>query len=588
MLSFATQKKGLDFRDSVDLKFKGQLIGDAGRLRQVITNLLTNAIKFTARGYISLEVLELQETPETLAVRFDVRDTGCGISPDTLARLFLPFSQADPSTARRFGGTGLGLSISKNLVELMNGQIGLDSVEGQGSHAWFIIPFTKAAKTGQWQASGASLADSAVVGGGMPNTESTTLARPRKDIWILVAEDNIVNAQIASKNLKRMGFSCRTAENGLIALDELHKHPYDAVLMDCQMPECDGYEATRRIRKSLNPDIRILPVIALTASAIKGDRERALDAGMVDYLAKPVKRPALEATLCKWLFDQDARQSLGKFFAAPTATPLNAPAHYGARAWSTPPLASHSSVGTSTATAKEYPFPQQGNAEGISPGAVIQTSDSVQQLQLGVTPPPASSSDSGVPDPSASISSPSSETQKLSLPGPSGLGTAIAWPPSQESMSKLQRSTNSDALGAAAALLATRRSSAEEIARNIRPSINPRSKSHGHHVHYTDDTKGVLSSAEGSSSSTATMSSLQSVGAASGEAGGPPPIMRRSSREQGGMGRDLDGELLNATLSEPSLHAALADDTEESRAEQAVDAETQAGKDEDVVLSPPS
>ncbi|PWN33883.1 uncharacterized protein FA14DRAFT_124358, partial [Meira miltonrushii] len=324
MLSFATQKKGLEFREAVELTYKGQVLGDMGRLRQVITNLLTNAIKFTAQGFISLEVTELSEDLDNLIVKFDVRDSGCGIKPNTLSRLFQPFSQADPSTARRFGGTGLGLSISKNLVELMNGKIGLDSIEGDGSHAWFVIPFRKATESERKAAIAAKAEDANVhpvnVPGngfsmGTSDEEKATLMRPRKDIWILIAEDNVVNAQIASKNIKRMGFNCRTAENGLKAMEELEKNTYDAILMDCQMPECDGYEATRMIRRSTNPDTRMLPIIALTASAIKGDRERALEAGMVDYLAKPVKRPALEATLCKWLYDGEARQSLSQFVA---------------------------------------------------------------------------------------------------------------------------------------------------------------------------------------------------------------------------------------------------------------------------------
>lgn len=139
------------------------------------------------------------------------------------------------------------------------------------------------------------------------------LVRPRKDILILIVEDNVVNAQIVSRNIEKMGFSCRIAGDGNVALVEVNKYPFDLVLMDCQMPDCDGYEATGLIRKSSNEDIQSLPIIALTASAITGDRERALEAGMVDYLVKPVKRVELEKTLCKWLYDDNARQSLLKF-----------------------------------------------------------------------------------------------------------------------------------------------------------------------------------------------------------------------------------------------------------------------------------
>jgi CheY-like chemotaxis protein len=151
-------------------------------------------------------------------------------------------------------------------------------------------------------------------GGLLNNTPiASSLSRQSKDIWILVAEDNAVNAQIAIKNIEKMGFGCNIAENELIALEELHNNRYDAILMDCQMPECDDYEATRQIRLSTNVEIRILPIIALTASAIKGDKERAIKAGMVDYLAKPINGDTLEITLHKWLYDDSARQKLASY-----------------------------------------------------------------------------------------------------------------------------------------------------------------------------------------------------------------------------------------------------------------------------------
>jgi PAS domain S-box-containing protein len=541
MLSFATQKKGLEFRDSVELRYKGLLIGDAGRLRQVITNILTNAIKFTSRGHISLDVLEVSEDANSLTVRFDVRDTGCGIAPETLSRLFQPFSQADPSTARRFGGTGLGLSISKNLVELMSGQIGLNSVEGQGSHAWFIVPFAKA-KPDEIRAQVETTQEQAAIApnGGMPGLDRNPLSRPRKDIWILIAEDNLVNAQIASKNLKKMGFSCRTAENGLLALDELHRNTYDAVLMDCQMPECDGYEATRLIRNSNNPETRMLPVIALTASAIKGDRERALEAGMVDYLAKPVKRAALEATLCRWLYDQDARQCLSRFCAPvtpgwgapppPVAGPSsNAPAASGGESL-TPSLESHT-------TRSEYPFPAE--VASAFPTAVAQAS--VDNAMSPHSLPMARKGSAG----SAGGHSAKSHTSKASI-GTASTRTLLV--------------NTSDALGAAAALLAARRSSDEASPLRVppRPSMMPRSKSHTHD--------------SGSSSGSGSRSSRSRAHAA--------PLLRRSSREQGGMGRDLEGEVLKAAAglsSEPRLGAAMEGEGDVSVESVASSAHTAAG-----------
>ncbi|UZJ50700.1 hypothetical protein CBS101457_000020 [Exobasidium rhododendri] len=315
MHTFIIEKKGLQIHESLQLQYRGDLIGDAGRLRQVITNLLTNSIKFTSHGSISLTVTQLnigkrKRTDEVL-VRFDVRDTGCGISKESISHLFQPFSQADASTARRFGGTGLGLSISKNLVELMHGEIGLESVEGEGSHAWFILPFKT--YTRRTSIAGVDTDMFEVNGEGSQFKGLQHSTRPREDIWVLIAEDNEVNARIASSNVSRMGFNCSVAQNGLLAMEALKKRKYDIVLMDCQMPICDGYEATRMIRSSQDVDIRTLPVIALTASAIKGDRERAISAGMVDYLAKPVKRSPLESTICKWLFDEHVREDLEKY-----------------------------------------------------------------------------------------------------------------------------------------------------------------------------------------------------------------------------------------------------------------------------------
>lgn len=554
MLSFATQKKGLEFREAVKLTYKGQVLGDMGRLRQVITNLLTNAIKFTAQGFISLEVAELSEDLDNLIVKFDVRDSGCGIKPDTLSRLFQPFSQADPSTARRFGGTGLGLSISKNLVELMNGQIGLDSVEGDGSHAWFVIPFRKATETERKAAIAAKAEDanarsvSVPVNGfplGTSDEEKTTMMRPRKDIWILIAEDNVVNAQIASKNIKRMGFNCRTAENGLKAMEELEKNTYDAILMDCQMPECDGYEATRMIRKSSNPDIRMLPIIALTASAIKGDRERALEAGMVDYLAKPVKRPALEATLCKWLYDGDARQSLSQYMVPLVEATSTASIHAAMSAFRQPlPSAS----ATSTGSAVEFPFP-----EVLTSGQGVPT----QSVTFAIA---------------AEAMSPSTTNRlanvRLSPPSEAVL-ERLKMPDEELGSEALSYFRSGDALSAAAVLLTARRSSAEDVLRlkkesEKRPASSPRSISY-----HGKDPRGIpeIVQAKVTFSDSVMMDKSQSSDGASTKVPGsastanvknPFPLFRRSSREQAGLGRDLDGEMMRATMDgEPALHEAM-------------------------------
>jgi CheY-like chemotaxis protein len=449
---------------------------DVGRLRQVLTNLLTNAIKFTARGFITLEVAELSEDNDSLLVRFDVRDSGCGISSEGLSRLFQPFSQADPSTARRFGGTGLGLSISKNLVELMSGEIGLNSIEGKGSHAWFIIPFRKASRQEEemnqlLHAQSDSPSYSTGHSSGMPIEERTALTRPKKDIWILIAEDNVVNARIASRNVEKMGFSCRIAENGLLALEELHKNSYDAVLMDCQMPECDGYEATRMIRMSDNLDIRALPVIALTASAIKGDRERAIEAGMVDYLAKPVKRPALESTLCKWLYDDDARQTLSKFFDTSRKSPKAAT-----------PKKSGNESGAST-TIK---WNEQAQVQGEKDSVALRSSTGESSLPQASPRPRLKSGEMRAP---ASASMAASRRLRNLSATPTKIASLmdrLQSPQHQVDTSKASF-RNGEALSAAAALLTARRASVDMTASQslqdaqnyaVRPSLAPRSLSY--------------------------------------------------------------------------------------------------------------
>ncbi|UZJ52145.1 hypothetical protein CBS101457_001465 [Exobasidium rhododendri] len=608
MLSFATQKKDLDFRDSVQLDYKGQLIGDVGRLRQVITNLLTNAIKFTAKGYISLEVAELSEDETNIMIRFDVRDTGCGISSQALSRLFQPFSQADPSTARRFGGTGLGLSISKNLVELMNGEIGLNSVEGQGSHAWFVIPFCKAGlveedhgmtetvHTPAMTASDQGASDTSDGGdrsGGDGSGEKNEIPRSRGDIWILVAEDNAVNAQIASKNIKRMGFNCRIAENGLKALEELNKNTYDAVLMDCQMPECDGYEATKMIRQSTNFTIRTLPVIALTASAIKGDRERAIDAGMIDYLAKPVKRPALEATLCKWLFDQEARSGVAKTFSKIPKSPKNSSVyHYNHSHHQNYYDTAPSSIGmdrfqsaSSSSTIKwNEAVHVQGEKETVSLDLDDRKSYPAMSVALhdgggGGGGGGGSDDDNDELLSLTQASTPKAKAKKQATSG-SRLNDAVLeklrTPPSTASSSRQQLESlfykNGDALSAAASLISARRSSAEDMSkmripsqtslRGSRPPLSPRSFSHGAPTLSPSSlslapspsilpTPSFSSSAFPLTATTTTPASGRS--AIEGKSDTHRSDMtRKSSRGQAGLGRDLNGEIFRATYTKES------------------------------------
>ncbi|QRW26609.1 protein-histidine kinase [Rhizoctonia solani] len=343
MLSFAARKKGLIFNDEIHIKYAGRVMGDPGRLRQVLTNLLTNSIKFTSEGSITLRAIQESEDEKTVRVRFSVEDEGMGIADSIRERLFQPFSQADSSTARRYGGTGLGLTISKNLVELMRGRIGLDSKEGKGTCAWFSVPFKKASdelpaaprsnsnrveldkptstRSGKrhfiaGDTNGNGLLGSNMVNGMAPRP-SGSLQRPREGIWILVAEDNLINQQIALKTLRKMNFNAEAADNGKQVLAALERRTYDLILMDCQMPEMDGYEATMCIRQLESVEVRSIPIIAMTASAIRGDKEKCLKVGMSDYLSKPVKRQALEAMLVRWLYDETYRQELSRWFLPP-------------------------------------------------------------------------------------------------------------------------------------------------------------------------------------------------------------------------------------------------------------------------------
>ncbi len=425
VLAIRAHEKGLELTALIDREVPSMVRGDPGRLRQVITNLVGNGIKFTERGEVSLRVTVLEHDDQDVTLRFAVRDTGIGIAPDKLALLFQPFSQVDASTTRRFGGSGLGLSIAQRLATLMGGAVGVESHEGRGSTFWFtarlgrrpgvvaapsprLAPDLKGLRIlvvddnetnhevlkimlDSWECrhdhayNGASALDRlraaalqndpyrvALLDMMMPGMDGeelgsrvasdpvlsatqlvmltsiglrgdlrrldpepfaayltkpvrqsqlydclravvgrVTSAEPRVAVFspatpdtlnarlrILVAEDNRVNQKVAMRMLEHMGHRVDVVANGLEALAALRAMPYDMVLMDVQMPEMDGFEATRRIR---DPETGIsnprIPIIAMTAHAMKGDRERCLDAGMDGYVSKPVEPAALREAI---------------------------------------------------------------------------------------------------------------------------------------------------------------------------------------------------------------------------------------------------------------------------------------------------
>jgi signal transduction histidine kinase/ActR/RegA family two-component response regulator len=254
-----------------------RVVGDAGRVRQVLTNLVGNAVKFTERGSVTVSVRSETGDDGLAFVSVVVEDTGIGIPPDKIETIFERFTQADTSTTRRYGGTGLGLAISRQLAVLMGGTLTATSTVGSGSRFTVTLPFEPAAAD--------RLPEPEVVA--LPAGPSPNLRRGRA-MRVLVAEDNAVNQRVATMMLEKLGCEVRLAGNGQEAIERLALGEYDLVLMDCQMPVMDGYEATAAIRAASSGASR-LPIVAMTAHAMPGDRERCLAAGMDDYVPKPVK-----------------------------------------------------------------------------------------------------------------------------------------------------------------------------------------------------------------------------------------------------------------------------------------------------------
>ncbi len=262
--------------------------GDPGRVRQILYNLIGNALKFTQTGKISIIIEQLETTDNKIKFRFEIEDTGSGISMEKQDNLFKAFSQADSSTTRKYGGTGLGLAICKELTHLMGGDIGVESVSGMGSTFWFTILVEKGDEKKVRAEEEAE------------RTRGMIPDYIGKTIKILVAEDNLINQKVIQSLLKSLNCKIHMVNNGLEAYMIAQKQEFDVILMDVQMPQMDGPTATKRIR-SLPPPISGIPIIALTANAMKGDREFYLASGMDDYVSKPIDRKALIGAISRWV-----------------------------------------------------------------------------------------------------------------------------------------------------------------------------------------------------------------------------------------------------------------------------------------------
>lgn len=278
-VDFRVFEKGLEIISRVSADVPDDLIGDDVRLRQVLVNLLSNALKFTEEGKIELSVDMLEQSGDQVRLQFAVGDTGIGIPADKLELIFESFRQVDSSTTRRYGGTGLGLTICSELVRLMEGEMWVESTVGSGSTFFFTVLF------------GVPKPDEKVVNRTEAGEDFGGLKKDfNRVLRVLVAEDNEVNRVLLARMLEKKGHMVETAENGKGALALLDRGIFDLALMDVQMPELDGFETTAAIRKDPRDQVRRLPIIAITAHAMKGFRERCLDAGMDDYVSKPLKR----------------------------------------------------------------------------------------------------------------------------------------------------------------------------------------------------------------------------------------------------------------------------------------------------------
>jgi len=312
ILRSKVQDKNLEFSCRIDPGCPTLLRGDPGRLRQVLINLANNAVKFTESGEVVISLMLDVETPANVTIRCNVHDTGIGIPDNQTDRLFRSFSQIDSSTTRKYGGTGLGLAISKQIVDLMDGKIGLQSKQGVGSTFWFTVVLEKQSQLSGCQPTVTRKSVSLQSEPSEAMISCHSISEDRKQrVRILLAEDNIMNQKLALRILEaKLGYHADAVANGIEAIESLTRQDYDLILMDCQMPEMDGYEASRSIR---GPNFPVrnhkIPIIAMTANAMKGDREKCLAAGMDDYVTKPIDVRKLAEAIERNLPDHCGRDS---------------------------------------------------------------------------------------------------------------------------------------------------------------------------------------------------------------------------------------------------------------------------------------
>ena len=319
-LAYTNQEHGLETHEDLDLD-EDLVLGDPVRLHQIFMNLLSNAYKFTPRGSVTVKARRISETRDKIRITCSVADTGIGITSEQLSRLFQPFSQADSSTARSYGGSGLGLSICKAMIEnVLGGKIWIESAPGVGTTVFFTLTFLKAPKNSSvpqdmrisakdpdpmatWSQSTSPQAEEQ----NHFNPAHIDLTKiPREEVRVCIAEDNAINRKIAISFVQKLGLYCEAFEDGKLAYEALQRasnkdNPFHLVLMDVQMPVLDGYEATKKIRTDKDPHVSQVLIIALTASAIRGDREKCLSVGMDNYVAKPIRQAALKAMLDEYL-----------------------------------------------------------------------------------------------------------------------------------------------------------------------------------------------------------------------------------------------------------------------------------------------